>query len=328
MSKILFYQREVYYLAVEFFLANNMEEHAINLQYKMIEDIHCNESEMTWDENSECFTLLKKYFKDLAIPKSEMSFKCALYYIDFSGDAYNRQCYHLAVWLGNKPFDETKWNSYPWLGFGPSIILGMTHYELGNYSMAQMYLRHTLKHINEISKLSNEHSLVMRCVRATTCYYLMRSGDILNPLCYGYMYKYLIYVVAARATEMLYNEKKEIQLSTATAVTEQTHSYIWSHLKSKIIFEHLYIGEKWLRTLNELVRDNLPCFLIFYIDIVFFSCCIYYLCTELVICIAIRCMSCCCNAEQKIWCLKRMYCCRRLCFLSIILFLICLDWLY
>ena len=102
-----------------------------------------------------------------------------------------------------------------------------------------------------------------------------------------------------------------------------SHSYIWSHLKSKIIFEHLYIGEKWLRTLNELVRDNLPCFLLFYIDIVFFSCCIYYLCTELVICIAIRCMTCCCIiAEQKLWCLKRMYCCRRLCFLSIILFLI------
>ena len=223
-------------------------------------------------------------------------------------------------------FDETHLNSYPWVGFAPSIILGMTHYELRNYSMAQMYLRHTLK---EISKLSNEQGLEMRRARAVTCFYLLKSGDILNLLCYGYMYKYFTYVVAAWATEELYKEKEEIQLSTATAVTEQTHSYIWSQLKSKIVFEHLYIEKKWLRTLDELVRDNLPCFLIFYIVIVLTSCCIYYCCTELVICIAIRCMSCCCIiAEQKIWCLKRMYCCRRLCLLSIFLFLICLDWLY
>ena len=335
MNSILFYSREVYYLAVEFFLANNMEEHAIDLQYKMTEDIHCDENEMTWNENSEYFKYFKKHFKELATQKTEIPFKCAIYYIDFLGDAYNRQCYHLAVWLGNKTiqmFDEAHLNSYPWLGFGPSIILGMTHYELGNYSMAQMYLRHTLKHINDILKLSNEQlSLVMRRVRAVTCFYLLKSGDILNPLCYGYMYKDFIYVVAAEATEELYVEEvqnEEIQLSTATAVTEQTHSYIWSQLKSKIVFEHLYIEKKWLRTLDELVRDNLPCFLIFYIGIVVISCGIYYCCTQLVICIAIRCMSCCCNAEQKIWCLKCMYCCRHLCFLSIILFLICLDWLY
>ena len=335
MNTILFYPREVYYLAVEFFLANNMEEHTIDLQFKMTEIIHCNESEMTWNENSEYYKYFKKHFKELATQKTELPLKCAIYYLEFSSDAYNRQCYHLAVWLGNKTFqmfDEAHLNSYPWVGFAPSIILGRTHYKLGNYSMAQMYLRHTLKHINEISKLSNEQGLEMRGVRATTCFYLMMSGDIFNPLCYGYMYKYLIYVVAAQATEMLYNEKvrnEEIQLSTATAVTEQTHSYIWSHLKSKIIFEHLYIEERWLRTLDELVRDNLPWFLILYIVIVLISCVIYYCCTELVICIAIRCMSCCCIiAEQKIWCLKRMYCCRHLCFLSIILFLICLDWLY
>ena len=268
MNTILFYPREVYYLAVEFFLANSMEEHAIDLQFKMTEIIHCNENEMTWDENSEYFKLLKKHFKDLATQKMEHSFKCAFYYIDFSSNAYKRQCYHLAVWLGNKSFhmfDEAHLNSYPWVGFGPSIILGMTHYKLGNYSMAQMYLRHTLKHINEISKLSNEQGLEMRGVRATTCFYLMMSGDILNPLCYGYMYKYLIYVVDALATEKLYVEEvqnEEIQLSTATAVTEQTHSYIWSQLNSKIIVEYLYSGEKWLRTLNELVRDNLPCFII------------------------------------------------------------------
>ena len=339
MNTILFYPREVYYLAVEFFLANNMEEHAIDLQFKMTEIIHCNESEMTWDENSEYFKHLKKHFKELATQKTEHSFKhsfkCAIYYLEFSSNAYKRQCYHLAVWLGNKTihmFDEAHLNSYPWVGFGPSIILGMTHYELRNYSMAQMYLRHTLKHINEISKLSNEQGLEMRGVRATTCFYLLKSGDILNLLCYGYMYKYFIYVVAAQATEELYVEEvqnEEIQLSTATAVTEQTHNYIWSQLKSKINVVHLYIEEKWLRTLNELVRDNLPCFLIFYIGIVLTSCCIYYCCTELVICIAIRCMSCCCIiAEQKIWCLKCMYCCRHLCFLSIFLFLICLDWLY
>ena len=134
----------------------------------------------------------------------------------------------------------------------------------------------------------------MRRVRAVTCFYLLKSGDILNPLCYGYMYKDFIYVVAAEATEELYVEEvqnEEIQLSTATAVTEQTQSYIWSL-------------------------------------IVAISCGIYYCCTQLVMCIGYMCMTCCCNAEQKIWCLKCMYCCRHLCFLSIILFLICLDWLY
>ena len=267
MSKSVPYPREVYYLAVEFFLANNMEEHTINLQFKMTEIIHCNESEMKWDESSEYFKYFKRHFKELATQKTEIPFKCAIYYIDFLGDAYNRQCYHLAVWLGNKTiqmFDEAHLNSYPWVGFGPSIVLGMTHYELRNYSMAQIYLRHTLKHINDILKLSNEHSLKMRRARGITCYYLMKSGDILNPLCYGYMYKDFIYVVAAQATEEL--EVQNAQLSTATAVTEQTHSYIWSQSQLlNTIVEHLYIGEKWLRTLDKLVRDNLPWFLIFYI---------------------------------------------------------------
>ena len=83
---------------------------------KMTEIIHCNESEMKWDESSEYFTHSKKHFKELATQKTEHSFKCALYYIDFSSNAYKRQCYHLAVWLGNKTFqtiDEAHLNSYP-----------------------------------------------------------------------------------------------------------------------------------------------------------------------------------------------------------------------
>ena len=326
MSKSVPYPREVYYLAVEFFLANNMEEHAINLQFKMTEIIHCNESEMKWDENSKYYKYFKKHFKELATQKTELPLKCAIYYIEFSKDAYKRQCYHLTVWLGNKTFqmfDEAHLNSYPWVGIAPSIILGSTHYELRNYSMAQIYLRHTLKHINDILKLSNEHSLEMRRARGITCVHLMKSGDFLNPLYYGYIIKDIIYIAAAQATEELYVEEvQNAQLSTATAVTEQTHSYIW--LLNTIV-EHLYIGKRWL---NKLLRDNLPCFLIIYVVTVVISCCICCCCTELVICIGYMCMSCCCNAEQKIWCLKRMHCFNLLCFLSIILFLICLDWLY
>ena len=58
------------------------------------------------------------------------------------------------------------------------------HNSIGDYSNAQVALKHALQIINE--GLKDEYSFNLREDRFMACSYLIRSGDYFNIFCYGY----------------------------------------------------------------------------------------------------------------------------------------------
>ena len=58
---------------------------------------------------------------------------------------------------------------------------------IGNYSDSQIWLKTSLKLVNEA--LQKDYSLILRGTRQTICLYLLTSGYFTNILCYGYIIK-------------------------------------------------------------------------------------------------------------------------------------------
>ena len=189
------YSEEVYYAAIKFFRGQNMEEHVIQLQKKIIDTV------MLCDEN-DCFQnrrifMYVSYAKDLHVflfpakpPTVEgtwCKYKCALVYGDCAVDTFKRQYYYLAIWSGEQSFiySDKLGEEYDGLGCASSLIVGKSYYHIGNYSAAKMWLNHALvcfkkahrpKYMYLSATLSEEKLMLY--------YYLLMSGEGLQVTIY------------------------------------------------------------------------------------------------------------------------------------------------
>ena len=244
------YSEDIYFMAIEFFRSQNMNHHVVQLQKKMIECTPvCNAVE-------DCYKKFKggEYFKftiDLFLsPTKDLNandvtlcnFRCAVNDGDSAIDAFSKQYYHLAVWFGEHSFAtvEKLGKSYVEYKCVPSKIVGMSHYHLGNYSAAKVWLHHALQCSNYAIR-RNFFSLELRTIRIESCSHLFQSGEVLNILCYFYtvndivigcsMIALFLLVFALVGPYLVWKEffgSHEMELSNTTSLMEEKYNFIWS----------------------------------------------------------------------------------------------------
>ena len=210
------YSEEVYFAAIKFFKAQNMDEHAIGLQRKMFD----------------MFKTLDKCSKDNA--------NCSNYYASVISKSMRNQCYYLAALLakeGFSPLPKTLYLSY---------IIGKSLYSLGNYSESQYWLTISLKLVNDA--LQKRYSSTYRDIRCGICYYLIMSGNLTNIPCYGYIIKDTMSSQAAIIVHEIHEKYvlgkwKEPEIPpTEPALTAETLSFIWYELADRLEYA---LKHKW-----------------------------------------------------------------------------------
>ena len=210
------YSEEVYFAAIKFFKAQNMEEHAIGLQKKM-------------------FDVIKQLDKC-----SKENTHCSIYYASVLSKSMRNQCYYLAALLakeGFSPLPKTIYSSY---------IIGKSSYSLGNYSESQYWLTISLKLVNDA--LRKRYSSTYRDIRCDICYYLIMSGNLTNIPCYGYIIKDTMSSQAAIIVHEIHKKYvlgkwKEPEIPpTEPALTAETHSFIWYQFADRLEYA---LKHKW-----------------------------------------------------------------------------------
>ena len=209
------YIEDIYYDAVDFFRSKNMEEHVMQLQVKMSAIIQ-----------NRC---------DLR--NSEGVMKCSNHFTSIMYRAWKRQCYHLIIESGTSLLNLYHQKRFSFTFMQISTFIGKSYYQIGNYSNAQFWLKQAVLSVNE--GLKYEYSLKLKAERLSTCLYLIISGDLFNIFCYGYIIKDFVSQVSDAMIYILYEEYEHQQsqkqpvsetviLSTETGVTEEKYSFVWS----------------------------------------------------------------------------------------------------
>ena len=220
----------VYYDAINFFKANNMDSHAIRLQYKLLKAIK--KQYCTRHGSQECT------YSETVIIKFHLH------------HAWQRKCYYLAIGIGKQLLSQNRVR--PTLATMVTIIVGQSYYQLGNYSASQVWLKRALQ--LAYRHLKDEFSLKLQNERANICSYLIMSGDVFNVFCYGYMVKETIVLFTTAVTNIEYwpSLKPLTERSKVTSVTERGFSYIvWSQINER--FQYLYTAEWPWRILETII---------------------------------------------------------------------------
>ena len=241
------YSEKTFYVANDFFAALNMEEHVVLLQHRMIDNEGiCN-----------CVGPLKqgKYFKqnvslvmDLYDLKPLCEFKCAAHYADIAQEAYERKCYHLTIWAGEQSYAylDKLGEVHTVLKFGPSSLIARSYFDMGNVSLALMWLKIAVKHTSEVIRLSY-FDLELRDLRLLLC------RHTLNSKCYFYFLRDIIHFLLilpflVMVFPILYMYKnagheEEMTLSAETGLTEQEyHCQFVELLMNAAIFVVPFVG--------------------------------------------------------------------------------------
>ena len=240
------YLKELYYTVVDFFRAQNLENQVVPLQNKMIScsvpcsENNCDKSQREGEYFEHFKSLTEELAEDSATLRDRCEFKCAVHYADMAQEAYDRKCYHLAIWAGEQScaFIDKLGDPYTILRYGPQFLIARSQYEIGkNNSATQILLKQALQHINDAIRL-NYFSMELRKIRTELC------GDIIlldwpsNPLFYIYALKdftsliviSIPFVIAILPFPFwaMWFKQEEIILSTDTGVAEQKYSLSWS----------------------------------------------------------------------------------------------------
>ena len=254
------YLEETYYVAIEFFRAKNMEKQVVQLQNRMIYNaVLCTESN--------CIVSLKrgnnfngiKVSKNYLITEEQPSlmnrcdFICAAHYAEQAQEAYDRECYHLAIWAGEQSCAciDKLGEPYTVLKFKPEYIIATSYYKMGNnHSATRIYLKHALEHINTAIRFKY-FSWELRSSRAIlSCYSILVNRLLSNPLHYIYILKDIIgfwavvfplrVLVAAvhHLSEGLGLHAKEVVMSVETGLTNNFLQQKNNFLRSQ--FDILY----------------------------------------------------------------------------------------
>ena len=228
------YSERTFYVAIDFFAALNMEEHMVLLQHKIISNEGiCN-----------CVGPLKqgKYFKqNVDELKALCEFKCAAHYADIAQEAYERKCYHLTIWAGEQScaYLDKLGEVHTVLKFGPSSLIARSYFDMGNVSLALMWLEIAVKHTSEAIRLNYPH-YELRNLRMILCKYTLKLS-FKRFKCYFYflreMFNYLlvllVLVMVFPIWSMYENAgQEEMILSADTGLTEQKYNYIWGQFST------------------------------------------------------------------------------------------------
>ena len=141
------YQKELYFIAVRFFRAQNSDNQAVELQKRMINNsVPC--SEINCDRSLRRGKLFERLKSLMGILPEALTatcdFMCAAHYAEQAQEAYNRECYHLAIWAGEQScaYIDKLGEPYTVLKFELEYIVGRSYYEIGsNYSAALISLK-------------------------------------------------------------------------------------------------------------------------------------------------------------------------------------------
>ena len=302
------YLEDVYYDAIDFFRAKNMKGHVYQLQFRM-------------------YIIIKRRcdWRDLL--------ECSLHFSTSASRAWERQCYHLTIWSGEKCL--LIWNKLNLALFITSKLLnqiGQSYYQIGNYSDAQIWLKRALKIVNEDLNSWNRGD-----DRVSACYYLLLSGDYFNVFCYGYIIKDLMCVLSIVINEYAHKdvinsskqqpEAETVILSTETGVTEEKYSFVWSQFNHYVHkFYMIYTIEKFIsraeKVVSQLVLYINP-FLLWCLSLILSEYAVYFVIFNLIC----HLISLCCFEQQTVCTITLKFIITS-CFLTLVVFVLGLDWLY
>ena len=120
----------------------------------------------------------------------------------------------------------------------PSLFVGKSYYQLGNYAAANVWLHGALQCMNKVIR-HNFLSFPLRNARFQSCIHLFLTGEVLNIFCYVhivcdivifYIVLLLFLLVCPCLAWKEYFGPQEINLSTATSLMEQKHSFVWTQI--------------------------------------------------------------------------------------------------
>ena len=275
------YNEQLYYYAIHFFRAQNLESEVVQLQKKMINSsVPCSETncERTL-KMGEVLELLKslteRLTEDPATLTARCEFKCAVYYAEVAEEAYKLECYYLATWAGEQSigyFDELG-EQYSVLKFAPKSFVALSHYGIGNnYSATQILLKQALQNINNAIRL-NYFSWKIRELRAALCGHIILVNWASSPLLYVYFLKDFIVVLVIGVPLIFstlpyivwdgFSKQQKTFLNTETGLTEQKYSFIWSQ------FDTSYSHKIIVQWINSTV---LPLAVLIIGSVIYYSC--------------------------------------------------------
>ena len=298
------YAEEVYFAAVKFFQARHMQELIVNLQIKMFNITMEKEKNSKSDVDcTECVNRMRP-----CISK-----------------ALRERFFHLAIELGKKGLNLAPKTQH--LAF----VVGKSLYMIGNYSDSQIWLARSLELVNEA--LTKDYSLTLRETRCITCFYLIMIGDFTNVLCYGYIIKDTMSILA----ETIKNEFQEKSIlgkqtqpeipSTETALTVETKSFIWYQLTDRlnIIKQKCKDAGMQFSSVIQMYRHYLIIFELIICPFISFRI------AKRLVCAIADCMHKYCSDKQKACCMSCFYICICISVVNVLftwLFVIFLDVLY
>ena len=217
--------------------------------------------------------------EDMTSLMARCEFKCAAHYADFAQEAFDRECYHLAIWAGEQScvnIDKLP-KSYTVFKFVPQSIIARSHYEMGNnYTAMHISLKDAVQLINDAIRLEY-FSFELRKLRATLCSHIIITNWISNPLFYIHFLQLIstvviiipILIVAFPWWILETFQNEEMTLSTETALIEQKYSYLWNILYSPFVSYNI---ESWIL--------STVYFLTLIIGIPLYYCCCCVTCTK------------------------------------------------
>ena len=231
-----------------------------------------------------------KYFKqivslvmDLDELKALCNFKCATHYADIAYGAYERKCYHLTIWAGEQSYAylDKLGEVHTVLKFGPSSLIARSYFDMGNVSLALMWLKIAVKHTSEAIRL-NYFDLELRDLRLLLCRHTLSSK------CYFYFLRdnihFLPFLFMVFPIWYMYKNaghEEEMTLSTETGLTEQKYHFIWSQLST--VHTPNFV-EQWINAwINAVIFLGAVILALFYYFILCWclKCCFSCCCTRL-----------------------------------------------
>ena len=243
------YSMVVYLNAIDFFKAQNLEKHMIQLQMRMIDNaVPCSEHNyamvLSFGEYYRRFKSFSESYltNDITSLVAKLEFKCAAYYADMANDVFEKGCYHLAIWLGEQScaYIDKLGEPYTVLKFGPESIIGRSHFMIGkNYPATDNSLKQAVEHINNAIRFEY-FSFELRELRTKLCYHILVLNwfVFINPLIYiryllGGVVMSLIKITLFLILFPLFwletvFQHKEIILNAETGLTEQNVLQVYS----------------------------------------------------------------------------------------------------
>ena len=185
-------------------------------------------------------------------------FICAAHYAEQAQEAYDRECYHLAIWAGEQScaYIDKLGEPYAVFKFELEYIVGRSYYEIGsNYSATLVSLQQAVKHINDAIRL-NYFSLKLRETRTELCSHIIRMNWACNPLFYIHLinditHKIVILLPIACAKVPFsfwetFFRREESFLSTENGLAEHKYSFIWSQFDEIYSYNNIMIIVQWI----------------------------------------------------------------------------------